>query len=330
MLRNVLSLSLLLASWPGRVAGGDISVVAGEPALIAMLRDAMHAKETEFPHGEMQVTAEFGYDNQGHFQRKIEALVRWDGDDCYEIGTVTDYMENRELEGLPFEVSYNKTRRIYHNPNSRSMHLTKVEEGKYPMLTRLRPDEWWYGNTDGEGMTWMTLLDRISQMPTESLRHYRVTRLAGDHVELSRDGKGEGPGPSRTVFDLSQGANVLHNEYHDLTYGSRTQSDYTWGHAEGGGWYPKTADVRFSFPAGPKSPAGSHYHRYEVLAINPTVRPARAFFADAMIRPKPGTVVTNDITGQKYRIGDREPEDVIKKLDDLVGKAKSRGFGARP
>ncbi len=321
---------LILASWFGRAAGGDISVVAGEPVLIAVLRDAQRVKSTQFPYGEMQVVAENGYDNKDYLQRKMEALVRWDGDDCYASGTISEFSEDKRLLHKPFEVSYNKERRIYYLPHSYLMRYTEVQEGRFPPLTRLRPDEWWYGNTDGEGPTWTRKLDGFVQLPTESLSYCRVTRLAGNQVELSRNGGSAFPGRFRMVFDLSQGGNVLHSESHDYTSGSHDEYDYTWARAEGGGWYPKTALVRFYFPADKGFAAGSHYHRYEVLAFNPAVKPARSFFADAMIHPKPGTVVENDKTGKKYRLGDKEPEDVVKKLDDLIGTAKSRGFGARP
>jgi hypothetical protein len=104
----------------GTARAGDISVVAGEPALFDVLRDAQRAKPGGFPHGEMKVVVEQGYHRPGlQVDRRVEALVKWDGEECYAIGTVADYMENeRRTKTQRFEVLYNKKRRIYYLPDA--------------------------------------------------------------------------------------------------------------------------------------------------------------------------------------------------------------------
>jgi hypothetical protein len=307
MMRCIILLSAFAFVCPAIARAGDVSVVAGEPALLNVLRDAQRAKLGGFPHGEMQVMTEQGYRRPGEqIARRVEALVKWDGEESYAIGTVADYMENeRRTKSQPFEVLYNKKRRLYYLPDAKLERITQVEEGKFPPLTRLRPDEWWYGNIDGEGNTWVERLDGFVRMPTDVLRHCHILRLDDDRIEFVREGGGDIPGRFRAVFSLSKGGNVLKFEMFDPSSGIRAEYDYTWDRAKGGGWYPVNAQITYHFPAARGSEAFERFHRYEVRSFDPTVRPPQSTFADSAIRPRAGTVVEHGHPGIQVLIEDR-------------------------
>jgi hypothetical protein len=331
-MQRLILFSAFAFAWPVIAHAGDISVVAGEPALLDVLRDAQMVNLSGFSHGEMQVVVEQGFNKTGEdVDRRVEALVRWDGEECYAIGTVADYLEiEHKMKSQPFELLYNKKRRLYYLKTSKLLRSNPIVDGKFPPLTRLRPDEWWYGKIDGEGSTWMERLENFGRMPTEILRHCRIRRLDDDRIEQTREGGGEIPGKFRTVYSLSRGGNVLEFEMFDPASQIRAKHEYNWESANGGGWYPASAKMTYHFPATRGSAAGDRFHRYVVRSFNPTVKPPRSIFSDSAIHPAPGTIFDDGVSGRRVRIGDSNQDSVVDSLDGLVKEAKSRGFGGRP
>jgi len=324
---------LLLLFLSTSVVAGDLSVVEGEPALLQVLRDAHHANSKAFPHGEMRVEAELGDLGFKSIERHVLGLVRWDGDEARVTGEIVHHVPKKDgsidIVKEKFDVLYNKKRRLFYIEDQKRLQVSEVVEGKFPMLTRLRPDEWFYGTIDGEGTSWAKMLDIFVQHPTEYLRHWRVLRLDGDQVELTYDGKAEHPGSSRTVFSLKEDGNVVKVEKSDPIAGLSEDSTYLWERARGGGWYPRMVRITKTFrPTKDIANPGSDL-RYQVLAFDPTVRPPRSIFADSAIRPAPGSFVEDERTGKRSRIGDKQVESIVPSLDGLVREVKSRGFAEK-
>ncbi len=297
MLRVITTILALGLVWPVGARGGDVSVIAGEPALLDVLRDAQRAKAGAFPHGEMRVVVTQTLIGADSPMRRVEARVRWDGDECHATGTVGDYSpKDRKMDTGPFELLYNKRRRIFYLSDVPLMRISKIEEGRYPPLTRLRPDEWWFGNVDGGGFTFLGDLDRFVQRDTEILRHCRIERLDGNRVELSRDGGGRNPGRFRSVYGLIQDGNLLEQEKF-YPNGMTEQRQYLWERAKGGGWYPKTISITRRFPPRARTMSEGYSYRYEVLSLDATLRPPKSVFSDSAIKAAPGTDIYDGSEG---------------------------------
>lgn len=323
----VVSVTLLV---PARVLAGDTSVIAGEPALLEAIRDAQNANVNAFPHGEMRVNAETGTLDFLRTSRRVEVVVKWDGDECRATGKLFNYVHTSGKPDTFFDervdVLYNKKRRFFYLEDQKSFKISLIVDGKYPLLTRLRPDEWFYGKVDGEGMDWAERLELFIRRPTDALKHWRVLRLPGDQVELSYDGEGEYPGNARQVFSLAQGGNLVKLEQSDRGSGVKQERTYVWDRAGNGGWYPKSVRVRTTPPPMKDVPfSGVEWH-YEVVAFDPTVRPPKSIFLDSAIHATQGTFVEDEITGKRYRIGGRNSAKIVDSLDGLSREVKSRGF----
>jgi hypothetical protein len=319
----VVALAVILQA--GLPSSGDADLpIDGDPKLLLMMRDAQHANADRYPFGEAEVIAEIGRPG-GPPHRRVEALVRWDGDKqrltCVftDRGTPPGESEPRLFKSR-CDLIYRDNRSVLYDPDHRKMTISPISKLGHYDLTQLRPQDWWYGKVKGEGTTWADEMDQMLRRPPEFLRQVRVRRLGGEQVEVVRDSGAAGR--YRLVSSLVDDGNPVLFEMDVLESDFDEKRSYVWSRDERGRCYLKSCRVDR------RTGKGGIWLHYEVVRFDADKRPPQSAFEDRAIQIAPGTVVDDQIAGRRRRIGDRPVEETSASLDRLVPELKSRGFAA--
>ena len=315
-------------------SGQGVPPVDGDPILLLAIRDAQQANVERYPFGEIEAIAEIGTVGKPA-QRRVEALVRWDGDFQRLTGTFADL--NRDPGGgeskyfkQSFELIYRGDRSVMYVPEGRLMTIWNTSKGAPISLTRLRPQDWWYGKLNGEEPHWAERLDLMLRLPPESLRYIRVRRLDEDRVEVSRDAGADArvPGSFRNVFSLEDEGNLVSRDLTDPRHGFKENRKYVWGLDSKHRYYLKSCRIERHTHDTQRRLDSHDYWTYEVTRFDSDARPPKPIFEDGAIKLATGTLVDDNTTGKRRRIGDWPAEDIGAILDRLVPELKSRGFAS--
>jgi hypothetical protein len=317
-------ISLMWFCLVGSATWGQENVpVDGDQALFRMIRKAQHANEGRYPFGELEVVVESGSSQRKLPIRRVEALVRWDKDQVRLSGTFFDpdpvagaaKGEAKVLRRREFDLIYRNSRSAIYISEQKQMTISDTSRQGYILLTRLRPQDWWYGKINGDEPSVAERLDGLLRLSPEISRRVSVRRLADDQVEIFTT---EGiPDTFRAVYSLKDEGNLVSREGADPAHGFREKRTYTWARDARNRCYMKACRIDRSFRNTPHGP-NAGYHTYEVKRFDPDKRPSESTFEEGSIPVAIGTVVNDNITGKTRRIGVPSAGGIGPPLDELV------------
>ena len=300
-------------------------------ALGALIRDALRANEGRYPHGTLRVKVTRNRELNSIPDRLIETRVQWDRE---LIRTSAEILEtriaaNKRVPSVSRDTVDTIVGRTSVSSFSRSAgRVATWTPPKMPVPegVLLRPEDLWYGKTEGKGLSWSAFLDPAYRSPIDPTAAvtFEVKRLDDDKVQVTRDIAGVAR--FRIVCSLAADGNVVEAEMlgDRPSLAQRHHRRYEWRRDDKKRLILKTYEsIQVYSHEGKSSETKT---TYEVLDFDPDSSPAPSEFGVTSLPVPPDAFAIDGDTGRRTRRGDAPVDDVVRHLDALSSELRSRGF----